>query len=160
MSLAIGVFQKLAHGCYGWAACLLALCLMPVLAWGQPPSGGRRYGLFVGIDEYPEPENLLAGCANDARTFHELLTNDFGFSAVASALLVDGKATRANILAHFNRFRQDMRPGDVFVFYYSGHGYRYEDQNNPYPFMALDLKYAEQFSDKSKIISLSQNISE
>ncbi len=45
---------------------------------------------------------------------------------------------------------------DVILFYYSGHGYRYEGQKDPFPYMAFRARTATEFSS-GKMVSL-QNI--
>jgi|GEM_PF-526025 len=65
----------------------------------------------------------LAGPINDVCKIHELLIAGFGFEERNVHVLIDGEATRAGVLAAFKRYLIDEAdPGDVCLFYYSGHG--------------------------------------
>ncbi|WP_175526701.1 caspase family protein [Geopseudomonas sagittaria] len=80
--------------------------------------GGRRIALCVGINDYPDPRHRLAGCVADARMWASSLSR-LGF---ASALLLDGQATREAIDRSLRAMVENARAGDVIVFQYSGHG--------------------------------------
>lgn len=86
-------------------------------------TGGRRVALCVGIDAYPDPDDRLAGCVNDAQLWSQALGN-LGFE---TALLLDGGASRAAIEQSLRRLIGNSRPGDVLVFHYSGHGTQVDD---------------------------------
>ena len=82
------------------------------------------YALFVGIDAYPPPVNPLNGCVNDVTRMHDLLA-----ARVAGAqdrfvplLLTDAQATRQGIIDAWRGHLGQAGPGDVALFYYSGHG--------------------------------------
>ena len=96
--------------------CALSLLAVPL----QAQSGGQKYLLSVGINQYPGKP--LKGCVNDANGMYELLTSSFGFNRGQSAVLTDRQATRAAILGGIQRYVNQTRSGDLFVFFYSGHG--------------------------------------
>jgi uncharacterized caspase-like protein len=76
----------------------------------------------VGIDRYPvEP---LQGCVADARLWSRTLTA-LGFETPET--LLDGQATRANILDALDRLVGQGQPGDVLVFQFAGHGIQIPD---------------------------------
>jgi len=79
---------------------------------------GARRALCVGIDAYPAP-NALAGCVADTRLWQQALASA-GFELLSP--LLDGDATRRNILDALTRLVDSANPGDVLVFQYSGHG--------------------------------------
>lgn len=89
-----------------------------------PPaaSGGRVWGLFAGITDYPGGTNDLPECANDARKLAEAVRNQGNMPSDQEFLLTDGQATTANIRQAMQTIAQRIRPDDVFVFFYSGHG--------------------------------------
>lgn len=97
-------------------------------AEGQPASansdGGRLYGIFAGISDYPGSQNDLPECANDAVKMSQTLTQAGLLDDAHQILLTDGEATPDGIRQAFARFAGVMRPSDVFIFFYSGHGGR------------------------------------
>jgi hypothetical protein len=85
-------------------------------------SGGGRYALCVGIDEY-EGANALHGCVADAVLWQRTLES-IGFAVTPRH---NGNATRAGMLDGLRELLSGRRPGDVLVFQYSGHGTEVED---------------------------------
>ncbi len=80
------------------------------------------HALIIGIDQYQRwPRLQHAG--RDARAMQETLQTRFGFRAENVKLLLDGEATRANILRALNKLSgKELRRDDrVFVFF-AGHG--------------------------------------
>lgn len=98
----------------------------------SPPAAAAtnaKLALLVGVDDYKSPTvNDLRGCVNDIRDIESLLTTTFEFDAAGIRSLPNDKATRAAILGAFREHLIDKaRPGDVALFYYSGHGSRMRD---------------------------------
>jgi hypothetical protein len=92
-------------------------------AAGPIPTGGSRvWTVSVGISDYPGSANDLPECANDAVKIAEALRNQGLTTADREILLTDANATRANIRSALSRVAAGIQPGDVFVFFYSGHG--------------------------------------
>ncbi len=90
---------------------------------GTPASGGGRvWGLFAGITDYPGSTNDLPECANDARKLAEAIRNQGNMPSDQEFLLTDAQATTANIRTAMQTIGSRIRPDDVFVFFYSGHG--------------------------------------
>lgn len=89
-----------------------------------PPSaaGGRVWGLFAGITDYPGSTNDLPECANDARKLAEAVRNQGNMPPDQEFLFTDAQATLANIRQAMQTIGQRIRPDDVLVFFYSGHG--------------------------------------
>jgi hypothetical protein len=125
--------------------CLLALS-MPLVVTGPAPAEAapqQRWAVLVGVDDYSlanKPAAAvaknrrsgisdLAGCVNDVRAMESLLLSRFGFDAAHMTTLVSpspksGRVpTRDAILAALeDTFLKKAQPGDIGVFYYSGHG--------------------------------------
>lgn len=82
------------------------------------------YALFVGIDAYPPPVTPLRGCVNDVTRMRDLLAARLAGSQdrFAPLLLADGQATRQGIIEAWRSHLGQAGPGDVALFYYSGHG--------------------------------------
>ena len=90
---------------------------------GAPLTGGSRvWTVSVGISDYPGSANDLPECANDAVKIAEALRNQGLTAADREFVLTDANATRAGVRAALGRVAASIQPGDVFVFFYSGHG--------------------------------------
>lgn len=102
----------------------------PVTPPGTPPGtnppqqGGRVFGVFAGITDYPSGIGDLPECANDARKMSETLTQGGLIDPATHIVLTDAQATVGAVRGAIQRFAQQMGPDDVFVFFYSGHGNR------------------------------------
>jgi hypothetical protein len=81
-----------------------------------------KRAVCVGIDDYPGVENDLGGCVNDARAWAELLVELCGFPQGEVRLILNGEATKRNILSALDELVGGGRGGDVLAFIYSGHG--------------------------------------
>ena len=73
----------------------------------------------------------LNGAVNDALSFRDVLQARFGFEQQNVAVMTDSQATRARLLAAFDRLRQQSDSGDVVVFYYAGHGSQRKNSLSP-----------------------------
>ena len=83
---------------------------------------GEKYAFVVGIDEYAPPYRLQ--CARvDVPAVVGLLRDSLGFPEKNIKVLRDKEATSAAIREGFReQLINKVRPGDLAVFYYSGHG--------------------------------------
>lgn len=79
------------------------------------------YALLVGINAYPYP-NTLNGCDNDVNDIEAELVNLLGFPPANITKLVDSNATADGIKAAAKGVVMQLRAGDRFCFWYSGHG--------------------------------------
>jgi len=97
-----------------------------------PPNtgGGRVFGIFAGISDYAN-QNDLPECANDARKLAEDLRRVGLMDASQQILLTDSEATTTAIRQAFARMAQQVGPNDVFLFFYSGHGGQRPSQSDP-----------------------------
>ena len=91
-------------------------------------SGSRR-ALCVGINDYPGTGSDLAGCVNDARDWQRVLEQR-GYQV---AVLLDGRATRANVSTALATLIGEASPGDSLVFTFSGHGSWLPDESGDEP---------------------------
>jgi hypothetical protein len=83
----------------------------------------KRRALVVGVNRYADPRNDLRGCVNDALWWSNVLTTKFGFDAPkAVRMLLDQRATTANIVERLHWLVDGAEPGDTLVFAFSGHG--------------------------------------
>lgn len=86
-----------------------------------------KRALLVGIN-YVGTGNELRGCINDAHNMQALLTAH-GFSDIT--LVLEKDATTAGIITALNALIQGVVPGDVIVFFYSGHGSQLPSNSEP-----------------------------
>jgi hypothetical protein len=81
----------------------------------------RRRALLVGINQYPQKEDVLEGCVNDVFLISSTL-QECGFPPESIRVCLDERATAQGIDERLRWLLDDPRPGDERVFYYSGHG--------------------------------------
>ncbi|MDX1907691.1 MAG: caspase family protein [Bacteroidia bacterium] len=89
----------------------------------------RLFVLLTGINQYPSPVPSLSGCVNDVRTVADFLRDTYPDPAILS--LLDGDATRQNVIDGFRKHLAQAGKGDSVYFHYSGHGSR---ENAPVEF--------------------------
>ncbi len=93
------------------------------------PNGGY-YALVIGIDNYTAPLNQLKTAVHDAQAVADRLQTSYGFQV---QLLLDGNATRTNILNALNdHYRNSLSANDNFLIYYAGHGYYDREADKAY----------------------------
>ena len=105
----------------------------PPAGGGDPPRGDRA--LVVGVDRYADPGFTdLRGAARDARNIQWLLTEHLGFGSGQIRMLTDEQATRDGIVDGIRDWLvEGSRPGARALFYFAGHGYFQNDENDDEP---------------------------
>ena len=78
-----------------------------------------KRALIVGIN-YVGTGHPLKGCINDAHNMHRLVLDDLGFSQ--TKLVLEDAATTEGILSGLHWLVDGVKPGDVILFHFSGHG--------------------------------------
>jgi uncharacterized caspase-like protein len=87
---------------------------------------GRRIAVLVGIDQYAERRiPPLSFAESDVNSMAKLLVETGGFEVTA---LLGHQATHKNIVTVISDFVRTLKKDDIFLFYFSGHGYSMEDQ--------------------------------
>ncbi|MBC7690111.1 MAG: caspase family protein [Aquabacterium sp.] len=89
--------------------------------------GQNKYALIIGINDYYEAPGIksvesLDGSVNDANAIRDMLITKFGFKKNNIDTVYNAAATRDNIVASLSKKLQQCKPGDIMVFFYSGHG--------------------------------------
>lgn len=92
---------------------------MPVVVSRVPAR--RRRALLVGINQYPDEAMRLGGCVNDVFLVSQVLQQS-GYDPAEIRLVIDDRATRAEIASRLEWLVEGARPGDERLFFYSGHG--------------------------------------
>ena len=98
---------------------------------GGSRSGGRTYGIFAGISDYPGTGNDLDFTADDALRVRDALIRGGGMRPEDAVTLTDADATIANVERALEDIASRAGPDDTFVFFYSGHGDRLERAAGP-----------------------------
>ena len=80
------------------------------------------YALLAGINDYQGRFNSLGGCVDDIRGFQEFLEGRVDKEHRRILALINQDATRKNIINGFTSHLTGAGPGDVAIFYFSGHG--------------------------------------
>ncbi|MDG4853323.1 MULTISPECIES: caspase domain-containing protein [unclassified Mesorhizobium] len=109
--------------------CLLCACLLLLAGLSTPASSetqigqrSHRYALVIGNSAYRFASSLPNG-VNDANAISRVL-QETGFD-VTLGLDTDASTFRALI----GKFRRNLRPGDVSLFYFAGHGLQANGEN-------------------------------
>ncbi|HEY6597752.1 MAG TPA: caspase family protein, partial [Pseudomonadales bacterium] len=113
------------------AVLTILLCACgPLAVAAEPavPTAGATRALLIGINQYKSVPPLQ-GSVNDVSTMREVLMTRWNFSSSNIEMVLDGQATRANILAALNRLVSTARPDEVVYVHYSGHGSQVQDLN-------------------------------
>ncbi|MCK4746303.1 MAG: caspase family protein, partial [Bacteroidales bacterium] len=109
------------------------------------------YLVAVGINEYENPALNLNYAKDDAKAFSKAI-QDQGkklFKKVEVHTLYDREATRENILKALEEFALKVRPEDVFVFYYAGHGSMVDNTFYFIPTENVSLYQADKLAEES-----------
>lgn len=77
--------------------------------------------LLVGLSQYPNPANNLAGCVNDVFLMSRIL-QETGFAPENIRVLLNHRATSDAILDRLEWLLEGAGDGEDRVFYYAGHG--------------------------------------
>ncbi|GAA1790419.1 hypothetical protein GCM10009712_42070 [Pseudarthrobacter sulfonivorans] len=79
--------------------------------------------LLIGIDRYAGDVSNLAGCVNDIRAVENVLPTLLAAGVdYVPLVLLNEQARREAVIDAFRRHFAEAQPGDVAVFWYSGHG--------------------------------------
>ncbi len=87
-----------------------------------------KRALLVGINDYQGISDLR-GCINDVTNMRDILKTYLGFTNSDIRVLVDRRATKANILKRLRWMVDEANPGDFLVFHFSGHGSQIRDRD-------------------------------
>ncbi len=101
-----------------------------VVEYQTPTQETVLYVLAIGINTYKNSSLNLNYAQNDAEAFVELIKkeSDVLFDKVETHELYNEEATRTNILGVLDLLSNKIKPGDVFYFYYAGHGSMVDEQ--------------------------------
>ncbi len=90
----------------------------------------RIRSVLVGVDVYERPEvPNLSGCVNDVALVRRILKRYFAVPNEDIRIVVNERATKANILRRLESAVLSAEEGDIVVFYFSGHGSQIRDRD-------------------------------
>ncbi|NCD22528.1 MAG: hypothetical protein EOL90_06275 [Spartobacteria bacterium] len=92
-----------------------------IQAYEQQPVGTYR-AVICGISDYDGTINDLTYCDDDAQDLYDLLLTGSNWEAGNVQLLLNNQATEGNIQAAIAAMGAASQPGDVNLFFFSGHG--------------------------------------
>jgi WD40 repeat protein len=94
------------------------------------PPNAKLYAVLVGVSAYADPALKLTYADDDARDLDTLLHSQEGrqYGLVETRLLVDEKATAANILDALTWLEQTAGSDDTAILFFAGHGLTDERQ--------------------------------
>ncbi|VWX58319.1 Caspase family protein [Burkholderiales bacterium 8X] len=104
-----------------WADAVMALRNQPLARRINIKDKPTKRALLVGINEYADSSQNLEGCVNDAFLMSAML-QESGFAAEDVRLLLNERATCANLVDRLGWLLEGAKAGDTRFFYYSGHG--------------------------------------
>jgi metacaspase-1 len=89
-----------------------------------------KKAFLVGVNRYVTlPNNCLNGCVNDVTNMRDILIKYFEFLPENIRVVIDDRATKANIVSRLAWLLQNNNPGDQLLFHYSGHGSQVRDRD-------------------------------
>jgi hypothetical protein len=84
------------------------------------------YGVFVGIENYGDEWEDAPLCDEDAEQLYEAFVDSGLMDRDNGILLTNRDAEKRDIESAFDEISRRIRPNDVFVFFFSGHGTQVE----------------------------------
>ncbi len=83
----------------------------------------KTFALLVGLNRYEDAGiTTLSGCVNDINRFEQYLLSKLKVPATQIVKLLDSQATKAEIVANFQKHFAKATADDVCIFYFAGHG--------------------------------------
>ncbi|MBO6938575.1 MAG: caspase family protein [Deltaproteobacteria bacterium] len=109
------------------ALALAAALLLPSVGRAEAPMTGRTHAVLVGIASYPT--SPLARTDVDAERLARALTRNIPAERLSTHLLLNERATRANVMQALATVQREATEGDNVVFFFSGHGSPVADES-------------------------------
>jgi Caspase domain len=89
----------------------------------------RRVSVIVGVNEYTNPNlSSLKFAVSDAEKLLKILNEMGGFDSEDCILLTNQEATYDNVKRALSDSLSKLQDGDLFFFYFSGHGFSSTDE--------------------------------
>jgi len=92
-------------------------------------ASAEKYGLIIAVGDYPTKTGWSSiSSANDVPIIKKALLNQ-NFKEENISVLLNEAATRNGILSAIETLKAKLKPGDIVVIHYSGHGQQIFDNN-------------------------------
>lgn len=136
------------------ALSLLSLALAVLaMAAAAPAEAARRLALVIGNSDYQHVAELT-NPKNDAADIAEKLRN------LSFDVMLGTNLTRAQMLEAFEKFAEELKPGDEGLFFYAGHGISLSGENFLIPVdMPAEIKVEDEAQSKEALDGSLVNIS-
>src|ERR1017187_2918222 len=94
------------------------------------PKRAKRYGLFIGIDDYSKMNMHYQFAVADAQAMASAFRSSAGQTAqnTITSFLLNGQATRAAVAQAIDRIAQEATPDDQVWLYFSGVGFQHGEE--------------------------------
>jgi len=113
------------------------------------PLYSNSRALIIGINQYASAPPLEYA-VNDAMAVAEILKNTFGFDESNLKILIEEKASRSEIMAHYMAFASnDIENDDRIFIFFAGHGYTQAGKRGEVGFL---VPYDGDINDLSSLI--------
>lgn len=100
-----------------------APAVLKLFASGTRPLS-RLYILGIGINQYKNGKYNLSGAVTDVQKLSQLIAEKSKnvFAGIETKLITNKKAVKTELVKELTRLRKKVKPSDVFILLYSGHG--------------------------------------
>lgn len=107
-------------------------------------ASSNLYVLSIGINRYKNEKYTLTYSSADAEGFTQAISTKSKaiFKNINTTILKDEQCTKEGILSYLNSLSKEIKPEDVFIFYYAGHGVMSEgaaDRPSEFYFVPYDV---------------------
>ncbi|MHA1372146.1 MAG: caspase family protein, partial [Promethearchaeota archaeon] len=92
------------------------------------------YAVICGVRDYPGTINDLDYCDKDAKNMYNFLKENYGIPKSNIKMLLNDKCTNVSIIDAITSFANQMDQNDYLIFFFSGHGYAYDQNPDGGPF--------------------------
>lgn len=132
----------------------LSLALLPVMAVTSPADAGRRLALVIGNSTYQNVSELT-NPQNDANDIAEKLRN------LSFDVMLGTNLTRDQMHEAFQKFAEEIKPGDEGLFFYAGHGISLSGENFLIPIdMPAEIQVENEDQSKQALDASLVNLAE
>jgi len=105
------------------------LSLILFLLFSIQFSFATKHALIIAVGDYPKSTGWGAiSSVNDVPLIKQALLNQ-GFSEDNITTLINDQATKQGIVTALEKLKSELKPGDIVVIHYSGHGQQIFDDN-------------------------------
>lgn len=102
---------------------ILKIVLIFLVLLFSEKTKAERYALLAGVSDYMDKSiPTLQGPKNDIESIKKILLKNYYFKEKNIITLINGEATKKNILDNLKRLDDASKAGDFLFFYFSGHG--------------------------------------